>query len=122
MSKEKKPSVYQAHDKFFKLTFADKGVKESFIQTYLPAELVREIDLSTVEEVNPSFISENFQLKESDLLMKVQAMGKPVYLLFLMEHKSYKDRKTPFQILRYFVDIWESQLAKMGLSAIKPIF
>jgi len=122
MSKEKKPSVYQAHDKFFKLTFAGKGVKESFIQTYLPAELVREIDLSTVEEVNPSFISENFQLKESDLLMKVQAMGKPVYLLFLMEHKSYKDRKTPFQILRYFVDIWESQLAKKEkLTPILPV-
>ena len=40
MAKAKKPAVYQAHDKFFKLTFADKGVKESFIQTYLPKKLV----------------------------------------------------------------------------------
>ena len=122
MAKAKKPSVYQAHDKFFKLTFADKGVKESFLQTYLPEELAKAIDLSTVEEVNPSFISEAFQLSESDLLMKAQAMGKPVYILFLMEHKSYKDRKTPFQILHYFVDIWESQLAKEeALTPILPI-
>ena len=122
MPKEKKPSIYQAHDKFFKLTFADKGVKESFIQTYLPADLVREMDLSTVEEVNPSFLSEGFQLNESDLLLKVQAMGKPVYLLLLMEHKSYKDRKTPLQILRYFVDIWEAQLAKKEeLTPILPV-
>ncbi len=122
MSKAKKTSVYQAHDKFFKLTFADKGVKESFLQTYLPEKLSKEIDLSTVEEINPSFISETFQLKESDLLIKVQAIGKPIYVLFLMEHKSYKDRKTPFQILRYFVDIWESQLAKKEkLTPILPI-
>jgi len=122
MAKAKKPSVYQAHDKFFKLTFTDKGVKESFLQTYLPMELSKEIDLSTVEEVNPSFISETFQLNESDLLVKVQAMGKPIYILFLMEHKSYKDRKTPFQILRYFVDIWESQLAKKEkLTPILPV-
>ncbi len=122
MAKAKKPSVYQAHDKFFKLTFTNKGVKESFLQTYLPMELSKEIDLSTVEEVNPSFISETFQLNESDLLVKVQAMGKPIYILFLMEHKSYKDRKTPFQILRYFVDIWESQLAKKEkLTPILPV-
>ena len=122
MAKAKKTSVYQAHDKFFKLTFTDKGVKESFLQTYLPMELSKEIDLSTVEEVNPSFISETFQLNESDLLVKVQAMGKPIYILFLMEHKSYKDRKTPFQILRYFVDIWESQLAKKEkLTPILPV-
>ncbi len=122
MAKAKKPSVYQAHDKFFKLTFTDKGVKESFLQTYLPMELSKGIDLSTVEEVNPSFISETFQLNESDLLVKVQAMGKPIYILFLMEHKSYKDRKTPFQILRYFVDIWESQLAKKEkLTPILPV-
>ena len=37
------------------------------------ADLVREMDLSTVEEVNPSFLSEGFQLNESDLLLKVQA-------------------------------------------------
>ncbi len=122
MSKAKKASVYQAHDKFFKLTFTDKGVKESFLQTYLPMKLSKGIDLSTVEEVNPSFISETFQLNESDLLVKVQAMGKPIYILFLMEHKSYKDRKTPFQILRYFVDIWESQLAKKEkLTPILPV-
>lgn len=122
MAKAKRPSVYQAHDKFFKLTFTDKGVKESFLQTYLPMELSKGIDLSTVEEVNPSFISETFQLNESDLLVKVQAMGKPIYILFLMEHKSYKDRKTPFQILRYFVDIWESQLAKKEkLTPILPV-
>lgn len=122
MAKAKKPSVYQAHDKFFKLTFTDKGVKESFLQTYLPMELSKGIDLSTVEDVNPSFISETFQLNESDLLVKVQAMGKPIYILFLMEHKSYKDRKTPFQILRYFVDIWESQLAKKEkLTPILPV-
>ena len=122
MAKAKKPAVYQAHDKFFKLTFADKGVKESFIQTYLPKELVREIDLSTVEEVSPSFISENFQLTESDLLVKARAMENTIYILFLMEHKSYKNRKTPFQILRYFVDIWESQLAKKEkLTPILPV-
>ncbi len=122
MAKAKKPSVYQAHDKFFKLTFADPGVKESFIQTYLPEELARDIDLSAVEEVSPTFISESFQLDESDLLIKARAMGKPIYLLFLMEHKSYKDRKTPLQILRYFIAIWESQLTKKEkLTPILPI-
>ena len=122
MAKAKKPAVYQAHDKFFKLTFAEQGVKESFIQTYLPKELVREIDLSTVEEVSLSFISENFQLTESDLLVKARVMENTIYSLFLMEHKSYKDRKTPFQILRYFVDIWESQLAKKEkLTPILPV-
>ena len=45
MAKAKKPSVYQAHDKFFKLTFADKGVKDGFLQTYLPEKIRQRLSL-----------------------------------------------------------------------------
>lgn len=120
---EKDNLIYQVHDKFFKMTFADKGVKESFLQTYLPEELLQDMILSTVEEVNPAFIAENFTLEESDLLMKIRTKnGEDIYLLALIEHKSYKDRKTPVQILRYLLNIWESQLSKKEtLSLILPI-
>lgn len=123
-------SIYQVHDKFFKTTFADKGVKESFLQTYLPSELLADMDLSHVEEIPANFISDRFHLEESDLLMKVRykpqehypAHPTEIYILALMEHKSYKDRKPPFQVLKYCIDIWESQLEKKErLSPILPL-
>ena len=123
MAKAKKPSVYQAHDKFFKSSMADPGAKEAFLKTYLPEQLKENLNLEQVEEINPQAISKHLQLQESDLLFRVSSAegsaGDDIYVLILMEHKSYTDSRTPFQVLKYLISIWESQLNKN--EALKPI-
>ena len=123
MAKAKKPSVYQAHDKFFKSSMADPGAKEAFLKTYLPEHLKENLNLEQVEEINPQSIDKHLQLQESDLLFRVHSINDSVegevYVLVLMEHKSYADSRTPFQVLKYLISIWESQLNKK--ETLKPI-
>ncbi len=123
MAKEKKPSVYQAHDKFFKSSMADPGAKEAFLKTYLPESLKENLNLEKVEEINPQTISKSLQLQESDLLFRVNSSENSandgIYVLVLMEHKSYSDSRTPFQVLKYLISIWENQLNKK--ETLKPI-
>ena len=123
MAKEKKASVYQAHDKFFKSSMADPGVKEAFLKTYLPEHLKENLNLEKVEEINPQTISKRLQMQESDLLFRVNSSdgsaNDDIYVLVLMEHKSYADSRTPFQVLKYLISIWESQLNKK--ETLKPI-
>ncbi|RRD95876.1 Rpn family recombination-promoting nuclease/putative transposase [Clostridiales bacterium COT073_COT-073] len=115
-------TLYQGHDKFFKAVMQDKGAKEDFLNTYLPEELKADLDVEQVEAVDGKQISSKLQLQESDLLLKVKGKDSDVYILTLMEHKSYADRKTSFQILRYMLAIWESQLErKEELQPIVPI-
>ena len=96
------------HDRFFKETFSRIEVARDLLANYLPAEVVALLDLDTLEARPDSFIDADLQEQFADLLYKVQLRdGREAYVYLLLEHKSYADPATPFQLLRYEVRIWE---------------
>ncbi len=98
------------HDRFFKTTFARRETALSFLQTYLPAEIVQVFDFSTFEISKDTFVDSEFKDSYSDILYKVglHSGGQScIYILF--EHKSYQDKLVAFQMLKYMVNIWDQQ-------------
>ena len=100
----------QPHDKFFRSTFGQVLVASDFLNNYLPKELIKIIDIDTLEPQKDSFINEKLKEEFADLLYKVNINNKEGYIYFLFEHKSYKDRMVIFQILKYMINIWESKM------------
>ncbi|MCB1158311.1 MAG: Rpn family recombination-promoting nuclease/putative transposase [Leptospiraceae bacterium] len=94
------------HDSFFKLTFQDKENAIDFFKHRLPQELLKDISLDSLEITKDSFVDPNFQDIHSDLLFKVLIANKESYIYLLLEHKSYPDSMTSFQLLKYMVGIW----------------
>ncbi|GAB4156295.1 MAG: hypothetical protein Fur0021_24390 [Candidatus Promineifilaceae bacterium] len=99
------------HDRFFKETFTQPNATRDFAARYLPPEVVQLLDLTMLELQKESFIDGDLKQHFSDLLYRVRLRHGPAAFLYLLfEHKSYPDRLTPLQMLRYMVHIWEREV------------
>ena len=114
-------AISNPHDKFFKATFGKPEVAASFLTHYLPAEVLAELELSTLKPEKDSFIDAALQEHFSDLLYSVQLKnGGQAFVYLLFEHKSTPEELVALQLLRYEVQIWE-KMARQPSKKLPPI-
>jgi predicted transposase/invertase (TIGR01784 family) len=116
--------VTNPHDKFFKEVFSQKKMAVDFLANYLPSDILQVLNLETMAIRKDSFIDEEFRESFSDLLYEVKLADSPAYIYVLFEHKSFSDRFTAFQLLKYMIRIWELHLrqsTKRDLPVILPL-
>jgi predicted transposase/invertase (TIGR01784 family) len=112
--------ISNPHDKFFKETFTRLELARDFFANYLPEAVTAVLNLDSLTLQSGSFIDPDLQTQFADLLYQVNLNdGSEAYLYLLLEHKSYPDPQTLFQLLRYEVRIWERD-SREGLS-LRPI-
>ena len=111
------------HDTFVRRIFSDPETARGFVASKLKKEILATLDLDSLELVEGSFVDEELRESHSDLLFTVRFRDGGTGLIYiLLEHKSFPDPMTPFQLLRYMVRIWESQQrANVELSPIIPL-
>jgi predicted transposase/invertase (TIGR01784 family) len=114
-------TIQNPHDRFFRQSFQSEELARSYLQTYLPPDLLRILNLETLHLQDGSFIDEEMQSHQTDILYQTQLQsGEPVTIYFLFEHKSYADGRVALQLLRYMVRVWERQ-EKEGTRLLTPI-
>jgi predicted transposase/invertase (TIGR01784 family) len=110
------------HDRFLKYTFDRTEAAADFLANYLPPEIGRALDFSSVQAVKGTFVDPDLGERFSDLLYKVGIRnGGEAFIYILVEHKSAPDKWVGFQLLRYMLRIWES-VAREGKQKLPPIF
>ena len=116
----KKPS--KPHDEFFKASFGRKEVALEYLQSMLPAELSRDLDLERLERLNGSFVSPALQEYFSDVVYQCPLIASQLHInpCFIFEHKSKPESRPHLQLLRYMLDSWTEQL-NQGHKQLKPI-
>ena len=113
---------HKNHDILFKKTLQQKENAIDYLQNELPENILKELELSSLEIAKDSFIDQADNDIHSDILFKVMFRGKPGYIYLLLEHKSYPDRFTAFQLLKYMVGIWDLHLKQSkGEKLMLPI-
>ncbi|MBS9779633.1 MAG: Rpn family recombination-promoting nuclease/putative transposase [Moraxellaceae bacterium] len=118
--------INNPHDKFFKTVFSKKEAVQEFISKLLPNEFTQSIDLESLTLDNTEYIDEKLKVHCSDIVYNCQYQNndKPidVKISLLFEHKSYIEKYPHFQLLRYFVNVWEIQSKQQEtLTPIIPI-
>jgi predicted transposase/invertase (TIGR01784 family) len=114
------------HDSVVRQILGRPETAAEYFQQGLPAELTEKIDFSTMERVPGSFIDPELHPSASDLLFTANyfssgaAQPERLLLYLLIEHKSYPDRMTLFQLLRYMVRIWERHCSENRKAAFLP--
>ncbi len=119
------------HNNLFHLTMTHLPNARSLIETNFPPEVLRTIDLDSLQFEKRDFVDAKLKEKQSDLLLSarlVEADGsfgnhaRSVFIYFLFEHKSKPEPLTVLQLLSYIVRFWETQ-ARNGqpLSPILPL-
>jgi predicted transposase YdaD len=79
------------------------------------SELAEKIDYSRLKRINKTFISDDLQKHEADMIFsapfsdKAEDNPKEVIIYILIEHQSSVDPEMAFRVLSYMVGIWETQ-------------
>ncbi len=101
---------------------SDIETAKDFFRNYLPEELLKLIDLDNISVDKDSFIEKELGEYFSDILYKINLLGKESYIYFLFEHKSYNYKKISLQLLEYMIKIWNLKVKqRKTLPIIIPI-
>ncbi|HIQ04559.1 MAG TPA: hypothetical protein EYH31_02555, partial [Anaerolineae bacterium] len=65
------PEIANPHDRFFKQMISHRQAARDFIRYYLPAEVVRLLNLSTLEASKDTFVDPDLRAHFSDLLYRI---------------------------------------------------
>jgi predicted transposase/invertase (TIGR01784 family) len=99
------------HDEFFTYVFSDTTNVRDFLRISLPVPVLQLLDLGSLTVSKETFVDEELRRSQSDILIQTGLAGnrEPVLIYILIEHKSYPDRWTLLQLLKYMVKIWEKK-------------
>jgi predicted transposase/invertase (TIGR01784 family) len=115
-----KPAVDKPHDKFFREVFSLQDNVRDLLVATLPESIVGLLDLRRIVVENTSMIDSTYSERLSDLLVRASLRGSLALIYILVEHKSYADRWSVFQLLKYMVRIWERERTKKETAKTLP--
>ena len=103
--------VQNPHDKFFKELFSIKANALDFINGAFPVEIRDRIIPKSLQLDTSTYIDEKLDEYFSDIVYSCSIQGEEkIKISLLFEHKSYPVKYIHFQLLRYILNIWESNI------------
>ncbi len=116
--------LYQPHDNLFRKVFSDEGEAAGLLRPNLPEWLSSTLDWSTLTLQDRSYVDEELEASQSDLLFEVQWQAdagqagtrvtasepKRLLLYVLFEHQSTPSRWMRVRLLEYCCRIWADAL------------
>jgi predicted transposase/invertase (TIGR01784 family) len=105
MEKQTQNAEKQKHDKGYKGLLSNNAVFLHFLKKYFAESWTDNISTDDLEQVDKSFITEEYRNIDSDLIYKLNINGSDVYFYVLIELQSDVDFTMPFRLLRYMVEL-----------------
>jgi hypothetical protein len=92
------------HDQLVRFTFEHPERAAAELRAVLPAQVVAQIDWSSLRRESGSVVDEELRESQSDLLFSARLHGgEPLLLYLLLEHQSTVDRWMALRMLQYVV-------------------
>ncbi len=115
--------IHHPHDKLFKKSMENIKIAREFLTTNLSKNLLKNIDLRTLQIENSAFTSDLFKKSEADMIYSAKMKdGRVTYIYLLCEHQSTVDDDMAFRILVYEVAIMQKHMAKYPDSLLPLVF
>ena len=97
------------HDSFFKNMFSVKENLQDLLQGTLPPELINKVHLDSLEYDPTEYVDRELDPYFRDINCNMLYGDKQIKISLLYEHKSYPSKLIHLQLLRYILNVWESQ-------------
>jgi len=110
------------HDTFVKEAMAIPRVATEFFEANLPEEILKIVDLSTLEEKKADFVNHTLGRGIMDMLYSVKFKEQIGYLMLLLEHQSTSERDMVLRIQKYMLSICDAHLTNHPKSKLPPIY
>ena len=109
------------HDIRYKKLFSNPVLMQELLEYFVHEKFIHELDFTTLERLDKSFITDAFKEKESDLIYKIQFQNKDLYIYLLLEFQSTVDKFMPLRMLRYICEFYE-YLIQTKIKLLPPVF
>ena len=120
MPSKKRPQVRDFADRALRDELRNPENVRDFVREALP-DLVDRLDFSKMSIVDREFLLPDYEVRESDLLMRVPLRkgheGEDIVLAILIEHQSTIDLEMPLRMLIYTVLYWMREWRQWEKSA-----
>lgn len=123
--------IHHPHDIGYKYLLSSKKVFMELLRSFVRTGWINKIDETSMIRVDKSYILQDFNTKEADLVYRLKIKEQDVIFYILMELQSSVDFQMPYRLLLYMVEIWrdllknipkdESAKKNFRLPAIIPI-
>lgn len=91
------------HDSGYKFLFSNRTIFRQLMESFVDQPWVAQLDFDRAETVDKSFIDEEFQGRESDLIYRIPFGDEELYVYVLLEFQSTVDRSMALRVLNYVV-------------------
>jgi predicted transposase/invertase (TIGR01784 family) len=107
-----KKQTTKPHDRFVKELLSHHDAAVEFLMNALPQIVIDVLDMKSLQYANVSYTTEELHEYMSDVVLRIPYLNSKASaeVTVLIEHKSYKDRMTPFQMMAYLTSGYREQI------------
>ena len=89
------------HDNSYKLLFSHQEMVRDLLVGFVQEPWLAEIDFSTLEKVNGSYVTDDLRSREDDVIWRVRFKDRWLYLYILLEFQSSVDAYMALRVMTY---------------------
>jgi len=113
------------HDHSYKQLFSHAELVRDLLQGFVQEAWIDDLDLSTLEKTNSSYVSDDLRAREDDAIWRVRCRNEWVYVYILIEFQSTVDRFMAVRLMTYIGLLYQDlirtdQLLENG--KLPPVF
>jgi len=117
-----KNKKHNYHDSGYKKFFSNPELVRQLLTFFVDEEWTDDIDYTTLQRIDKSFVTDEFANRESDLIFKAYFNDKEVYIFILLEFQSTVDRFMALRILRYITELYEYLIKSYKIKKLPAVF
>lgn len=105
------------YDQSYRLLFSQPRMVEDLVRGFAGEPWIEQLDFSTLERVNASYVSDTLKEREGDVVWRLRHRdGSPIYVYFLIEFQSEVQRFMAVRLLAYVALLYQDLLARKELT------
>ncbi len=105
----------KSHDASYKAIFSHPEIVQQLLQSFVKQDWVNELDFSTLEKTNNSYVTEDCRERFDDLIWKVRWHEQDLYVYLLLEFQSEPDYFMPVRIMTYIGLLYQDLISSQNL-------
>lgn len=109
------------HDQLFRKAFENPLVAVEFMNTHLPKEVLKILDISTLKLEKDTFVNPTLTDSACDVLFSAKFNGTDGFIHILLEHQSSCDRFMAFRLFKYMLSICDQYVTSKPKAKHLPL-
>jgi len=113
--------IYQIYDRAYRDFFGNHALFQELLESFVKLNWVKNIDFSTLKRVDTTFISEEYDKIDSDIIYSVRFKDNTeIYIYVLLEFQSSVDKFMPVRCLNYITSFYLKMIKEKGKKILLP--